>query len=139
MSSESYVAAVNQLVECNTDPSIALETSILSESINYKDTIEIIEKYRAFCAEEQLQQCEAHKNKDSINTINTATSLFMQFAEPHVYTTYMDLVDMYIDRGFFGSKRYADFLNMVVSNIDILYDPSTVIDRTKTTYTPSEF
>ena len=60
----------------------------------------------------------AHGSKD----------VFMQYCEPIIYNLYADIVDTYTERGFFGSKRYGEFLKLVIDNVDVRSDPSFAIE-----------
>jgi hypothetical protein len=53
---------------------------------------------------------------------NSASNAFMQFCEPVLYTAYNEIVETYEDRGFFDTKRYGDFLDLVSDNVMLIED-----------------
>lgn len=62
----------------------------------------------------------------SSNADTAANSAFMQFCEPVLYTAYNEIVETYEDRGFFDTKRYADFLDLVSDNVMLIEDDRKV-------------
>ena len=119
-SSMSSYVQIASAVDVGTKP-VELLGSKPTVFANYNDMIGYVDD---IMQQAKITTC-AHmaKSKHSPES-NLPRHGFMEHCEPRIYEMYIDLIETFSERGFFGTRRYNDFLAIVCGNVSILHDPS---------------